>query len=137
MTFFALHVTGSLYCGSWFEHVLGYWNFAKENDNVMFVKYEKLKQDLESEIRKVGKFLDIDLDDEQVNKVAQHCTFDSMKKNKMANRDVWLLDQSVSKFMRKGEIGDWKNYFTFAQSDAFDAIYKQKMDGSGLDFQFD
>jgi len=135
--FFALHITGSLYCGSWFEHVLGYWNFANGNDKVMFVKYEELKQGLDTEIRKIAKFLDIDLDDEQVKKVAQHCTFDSMKKNKMANRDFWLLDQTVSKFMRKGEIGDWKNYFTFAQSETFDALYKEKIAGSGLEFQFD
>jgi hypothetical protein len=55
----------------------------------------------------------------------------------MANRDIsWLFDKKVCKFMRKGEIGDWRNYFTFAQSEFFDAIYTEKLKDTGLSFQF-
>uniref|UniRef100_A0A915E315 Sulfotransferase domain-containing protein n=1 Tax=Ditylenchus dipsaci TaxID=166011 RepID=A0A915E315_9BILA len=89
--FFALYLNGTLYCGSWFEHVLGYWKFAKGNDKVLFVKYEDLKQGLNSEVDKIAtKFLDFKLDDVQMAKVLQHTAFDSMKDNKMANRDFWL-----------------------------------------------
>ena len=56
----------------------------------------------------------------------------------MANREaIWLFNEKVSKFMRKGQVGDWKNYFTFSQSAAFDEVYAEKMIGSGLDFQFE
>ncbi|KAI1714698.1 sulfotransferase domain-containing protein [Ditylenchus destructor] len=135
--FFALHITGSLYCGSWFEHVLGYWNFAKNNDKVLFVKFEDMKQGLANEISTIAAFLDLSLNEEQTAKIVRHCTFDSMKDNKMANRDVWMLDQKISKFMRKGQVGDWKNYFTFAQSAAFAEVYEQKMSDSGLSFDFE
>uniref|UniRef100_A0A915EK20 Sulfotransferase domain-containing protein n=1 Tax=Ditylenchus dipsaci TaxID=166011 RepID=A0A915EK20_9BILA len=115
--FFALYLNGTLYCGSWFEHVLGYWKFAKGMTR--------------------SPVLDFKLDDVQMAKVLQHCTFDSMKDNKMANRDFWLFDQTVSKFMRKGQIGDWKNYFSIAQAQVFDELYEKRMLGTGLNFRFD
>lgn len=36
-----------------------------------------------------------------------------------------------------GEIGSWKDRFTVAQSEAFDRLYKQRMAGSGLEFDFE
>jgi len=139
--FFALYFAGSIYCGSWFEHVLGYWKFANtpaHKDRVMFCKYEDMKEDLPRQISRVASFINVELDQEKKDKVLNHCLFDSMKNNKMANRDtVWLFNQKISKFMRKGLVGDWRNYFTFAQSEAFDELYKEKMKDSGLDFRFD
>uniref|UniRef100_A0A7E4VK25 Sulfotransfer_1 domain-containing protein n=1 Tax=Panagrellus redivivus TaxID=6233 RepID=A0A7E4VK25_PANRE len=137
--FFALYYTGSVYCGSWFEHVLGYWNLAKKYpESVKFVKYEDMKDDFPGIVTEIADFLKIDLTPAQTNKVLTHCHFDSMKNNKMANRDtVWLFNQKISKFMRKGAVGDWKNYFTFVQSELFDELYKEKMAGSGLDFKFE
>jgi hypothetical protein len=57
----------------------------------------------------------------------------------MANRDYPLMfDKKVCHFMRKGQIGDWKNYFTHAQSEFFDTIYAEKMEcADGLHFQFE
>jgi len=139
--FFALYLSGSIYCGSWFEHVLGYWqltNSPNHKHRMMFCKFEEMKDDLPKEISRIADFMEIDLTDEQKKRVLDHCTFDSMKNNKMANRDtVWLFNQKISKFMRKGQVGDWRNYFTFAQSEAFDEIYKKKMENTGLDFRFE
>ena len=104
----------------------------------MFCKFEDMKEDLPLQISRVASFINVELTQEQKDKVRNHCLFDTMKNNKMANRDtVWLFNQKISKFMRKGQVGDWRNYFTFAQSEAFDELYKEKMKDSGLDFRFD
>ncbi|GBM61530.1 hypothetical protein AVEN_85818-1, partial [Araneus ventricosus] len=34
-------------------------------------------------------------------------------------------------------IGDWKNYFTEEQNRAFNKLYNEKMQGSGLELIFD
>lgn len=40
-------------------------------------------------------------------------------------------------FIRKGEVGDWKNYFTEEQNKRLDSLYAEKMAGSGLEFEFE
>lgn len=62
--------------------------------------------------------------------------FDTMKKNKMVSfSTVKVTNQEVSPFIRKGKVGDWKNFFTVAQHEEFNEDYKQKMKNSKLHFQ--
>ncbi|GMT11298.1 hypothetical protein PFISCL1PPCAC_2595, partial [Pristionchus fissidentatus] len=44
-------VSGVICCGSWFEHVLGYWKLAKNNSNVKFIRYEDMKRNLVDEVK--------------------------------------------------------------------------------------
>lgn len=36
-----------------------------------------------------------------------------------------------------GEIGDWKNHFTVAMNENFDAIFKEEMKNSNIQVQFE
>ncbi|KAI6214713.1 Sulfotransferase 1B1 [Aphelenchoides besseyi] len=136
--FFALYMTGSLYCGSWFEHVLGFWRFSQKNDKVLFCKFEDMKQDLCGSVDRIADFLEMKMEPSLMEKVYEHCTFDAMKKNPMANRNSnYLFDTNICKFMRKGIVGDWKNYFTFTQDELFQEEYEKRMKDTGLQFQFE
>ncbi|GMS91348.1 hypothetical protein PENTCL1PPCAC_13523, partial [Pristionchus entomophagus] len=136
--FFRLFCSGCICLGSWFEHVLGYWKFIQNNQQAKFICYEDMKRDLMAEMESIEGFVGVPLSLEQRAAVVEHCSFQSMKDNKMTNRDgLPMVDNKVSKFMRKGVVGDWKNHFTVAQNEAFDAIYKSEMEKSGLMFEFE
>ncbi|XP_075441061.1 sulfotransferase 1C1-like isoform X1 [Ascaphus truei] len=136
-SFVSAFLTGDVAWGSWFDHVIDWWK-AKDRHQILYVFYEDMIEDLKREIRKVMKFLGKDLSEEVLEKIHRHTTFQAMKENPMANYSSIpsaVFNQSISPFMRKGTVGDWKNHFLVAQNDEFEEEYKRKMEGSGLNFR--
>ena len=43
--YFEHYVEGQVACGSWFDHVLGWWAHSNAN-NILFIKYEDLHKDI-------------------------------------------------------------------------------------------
>uniref|UniRef100_A0A8C4WFY4 Sulfotransferase n=1 Tax=Gopherus evgoodei TaxID=1825980 RepID=A0A8C4WFY4_9SAUR len=122
--------------GPWHDHVKGWWK-VKDMHCVLFLFYEDMKKDLKREIQKVAQFLGKNLDQELLDKIVYHTSFDVMKDNPMANRSGVprsFMDLSISPFMRKGTVGDWKNHFTVAQNERFEEDYEKKMAGTNLTF---
>ena len=90
--------------GSWFDYTKSWWD-VKDVDNVYLVFYEDMKRDLEHEISKLCHFLDKQLPDSVVTKIADHCRFESMKKNPMTNHlDVYSINSKISPLLRKGKM---------------------------------
>lgn len=134
--FFELFKNDELLFGVWKDHVLGWWN-NREKSNYHFVKYEDMKKRPLEVVTNLANFLDVKADKEDLERVVHHTSFNEMKENKMTNREWWpTFDASLSKFMRKGIIGDWKNYFSKEQSSYVDKIC-QEMSRNGLDFEFE
>ncbi|XP_035217588.1 sulfotransferase family cytosolic 1B member 1-like [Stegodyphus dumicola] len=139
--FLHLFMKGYLVYGSWFDHVLPYWRFCQEHpDRMLFISFEQLKLDLPGMVSKIAFFLGRPLSPEAIEAISNHCTFEQMKSNNMVNREVLpisdLFDMTQSKFMRKGIIGDWKNYFTEEQNAIFNKLYNEKMQNSNLELIF-
>ncbi len=119
--------------GNWFDFNLGWWKH-KDDPNFLFVTYEEMKQDIRSVINKICKFLNKNLSSELIDEIIHHTSFDEMQKNKMTNTEYKEgEDGSKASFIRKGQIGEWVNYFNPEQLAYCDALTAEKMAASGID----
>ncbi|XP_021581164.2 sulfotransferase 1A1 [Ictidomys tridecemlineatus] len=135
-SFLEKFMDGQVSYGSWYQHVQESWELSRTHP-VLYLFYEDLKENPKSEIRKILEFLGRSLTEEMVDHIIQHTSFKEMKKNPMANYTTIpteFMDHSISPFMRKGIVGDWKSAFTVAQNERFDAHYAEKMAGCKLNF---
>lgn len=83
------------------------------------------------------KFLGKNLNESQLDAIIEHCSFENMKQNSSVNYEwnkMLGLFSSNGTFFRKGQIGDWLNYFSPKTSQEMDRIvkadlkYKKKFD---------
>lgn len=107
--------------GPFWVNVLSYWE-ARDRYNILFLRYEDMKQDLGSAINKVTKFLDLSIKNDQLPALIEHLSFATMKTNPATNNETLMagvVPPSDVKFMRKGVVGDYKNHLSDTQLDRF------------------
>ncbi|XP_073814193.1 sulfotransferase 2 [Musca autumnalis] len=149
--FSQLFLDGLTPIGSYWKHVLPFWE-RKNQPNVLFLKYEDMKRDLPATIRNCAAFLNVDyeLSDDNMKKICDHLKFDKMQSNPAVNLDPLLNrfdsngnrnteDESNGqiKFIRKGQIGDWKNYISHEMSKKFDDWIVENSRNTGLTFEYE
>ncbi|WCJ34351.1 Cytosolic sulfotransferase 17 [Euphorbia peplus] len=128
--------------GPYWDHLLGYWKASLEHpDRVLFLKYEDLKNDICFYVKKIANFIGcpFSLEEEKqgmVEKIAHLCSFENLSnlevnKSKITNKYIPIQIEN-NLFFRKGEVGDWKNYFTPEMAERLDQITRDKFSGSGL-----
>ena len=100
-----------------------------------------MKKDLASAVAQIATFMGYSLTDDIIKSIAEATTFDKMKDNPAASKKhtfdaEFNKDGSVS-FIRKGEVGDWKNHLSEEQSAKIDALVEKHLAGTGLVFQYE
>ncbi|XP_052425477.1 sulfotransferase 6B1 [Carassius gibelio] len=124
--FFSDFMAGEVAWGSYFDHALA-WEKRLDDPNVMIVTYEELKQNLSEGVKNISGFFSLPLTDEQVSSIAGESTFSAMLENSQKSHG-----NTGSIFFRKGEVGDWKNHFSDAQSKQMDELFQAKLAGTNL-----
>ncbi|XP_055783893.1 sulfotransferase 6B1-like [Salvelinus fontinalis] len=124
--FFSEFMSGKVPWGSYFDHVLG-WEKRMDDPNVIIVTFEELKQDLSEGVRRVSEFFGFSLSDPQIQTIAEESTFNAMKESSNDSHG-----QMGNVLFRKGEVGDWKNHFSPAQSQEMDTAFEKHLAGTKL-----
>lgn len=121
--FFECFITGRLIYGSWFDHTSDWLPHTQGQSGGRHVlRYEELRQDLAGQIREIASFLHRELTPQAVSAITDHCSFQAMRANPFTNRGKDpIIDSAIASFLRKGVVGDWRNYFTESQLERIDA----------------
>lgn len=127
----------SLY-GGWLNNVHDWWYQFSSSTNVLFLKYEDVKSDVSHTVDVIADFLNTPLTRQEKEIILKHTTFQNMRSNPATNLNkVSFLQQDRISFQRKGQVGDWKNYFTPEQDCFLENLCKEKLEKIGLTFQFE
>jgi len=80
------------------------WNIP--SDQVLLTRFENLKQDFDVEIQKISMFLGVTLSRNQVQHIKNETSMERMRQR----RGESTLPEE-KRFYRRGQIGEWTNYF--------------------------
>ncbi|KGL80540.1 Sulfotransferase 6B1, partial [Tinamus guttatus] len=124
--FFSEFMNGKVSWGSYFDHAVT-WNKHIEDENIMVVLYEDLKQNLTSSVKRIAEFFGFSSTAEQIQSIADRATFQAVKDKAQETHGP-----VGSVLFRKGVVGDWKNLFTEAQNQEMDAKFQVCLGGTKL-----
>lgn len=138
---FKMYCDGVIGFGPFWEHMLGYWNESlKRPNNVLFLKYDDMKHDIVSNLKKLASFLGFPFSPEEekqgvIQDIAKLCSFEEMKKLDVNKNGKSIKDIENKYLFRKGEVGDWVNYLSPSMVKQLSLIMEEKLDASGLSFK--
>ncbi|KAG2706899.1 hypothetical protein I3760_05G123200 [Carya illinoinensis] len=129
----------SLY-GPYWDHVLSFWKESIENpQNIIFLKYEKMKEQPTYELRKVAEFLGCPFTPEEeakgvVNDILSLCSFDNLSTLEVNKSGKLSSGHPNEAFFRLGKVGDYTNYLTAEMVEKLDRITEEKFRETQLKF---
>ena len=125
-----LHVYG----GYW-NHLLNGWQH-RDHENLKFLWFEDMKKDTKAVIDELCDFLQHTLTEDKKGQLLEHVKFDNMKNNPNANPSAKFKSNNAppkKDFMRKGQVGDWKNYFDKERCEKWEKWIAENIKGTGLE----
>ncbi|XP_053692427.1 sulfotransferase 1B1-like [Sabethes cyaneus] len=105
-------------------HVIGYHSL--ENcSNVLFLKYEDMKCNLPETVEKVCRFFGRSYEQDELNLLYEHLSFDAMKNNLACNYEDrsegdWQNKDRDARFIRRGQMDSWKEELSTDQTEEID-----------------
>lgn len=147
--FIEVFLENKMVYGSSSQHMLEFYK-RRDQSNVLMVKYEDMKRDLPTVIRQCAEHLKVSrtLTTDDIDKLCEHVKFEKMEKNPSVNLETLVFqDPAVKeqidhetynkvKFIRKGQVGDWQNYFSPATNAKFDKWIEDNLTGTGMTFDY-
>ncbi|XP_010674742.3 cytosolic sulfotransferase 15, partial [Beta vulgaris subsp. vulgaris] len=128
---------GRILYGPFFDHVIGFWKASLELPNkVLFLKYEDFKDDPSYHLKRVAEFIGMPFSQEEesdgvIKQIIEFCSIKNMKELEVNKSGVINKIFEKKSYFRKGEVGDWTNYFTHDMEERMKKLMEDKIEGTG------
>jgi aryl sulfotransferase len=108
---------------------LSTWWALREHPNVKLVHFNRLKANLEGEMRSIATFLGIDLPELTWERAVRHCSFDHMKAHaaQYAPLGGSIWEGGADTFINKGTNGRWKDVLSPDESQAYEQMALERL----------
>ncbi|XP_032843196.1 sulfotransferase 6B1 isoform X1 [Tyto alba] len=124
--YFAAFMNGKVTWGSYIHHLVE-WNKYIDDERIMMISYEELKEDQILGMKRIAAFFRFNLCEEDFIRIAQMTTFQAMKEKSK---------ETHGKFgdilFRKGVVGNWRDLFSKAQNEEMDQKFEDCLGGTKL-----
>jgi aryl sulfotransferase len=109
------------------HHLATFWPH-RFRENVLLVHFNDLLADLDGEMRRVARFIDVPLP-HRFPELVEAATFASMKRNAEALMPgaERMFDGGARRFIYKGENGRWRGVLSARQLDAYETLLSQTL----------
>ncbi len=135
--FFEIVEANIVHARDLFEHTVPWYQFNKQRESSLIVVYENMRKDLRGHIKKLSDFLGRNYSDELIDLITHRTTFENMASDPKLNLSGRkIMRQEISKFLRKGKVGDWQEYFNDYQNAYIDEKIRKYFDPIGLHFEY-
>ena len=122
--------------GEYWKHLLSWWH-RRNDDNVLYLVYEHMREDLPGTIRRVAEFIGVPLDDELMAITEEHASLNFMLKHKNRFDDYLLRTLSEEKAglpagsdsskVREGQVGSSKNGISPEVQKELDEVWRREI----------
>uniref|UniRef100_A0A670ZNQ1 Sulfotransferase n=1 Tax=Pseudonaja textilis TaxID=8673 RepID=A0A670ZNQ1_PSETE len=110
--------------GSYIEYLCT-WNKYIDNENVLPITYEEIKENSALGAKKISTFFELNLNEEDFQGVAERSTFKVMKEKSKTTHG-----EAGEALFRKGGVSDWKTLFSEANNKEMDTVFKERLEGT-------
>lgn len=113
---------------SFWENTQTWWAL-RDQPNVKLMHFNRLKADLEGEMRAIAAFLDIELPADRWPAAVEHCSFDYMKAHaeRYAPLGGMPWEGGADTFINKGVNGRWRDVLSASESAAYERMALEKL----------
>jgi aryl sulfotransferase len=92
---------------SFWDHVKGWWE-QRRRPNILLLHYANLVADRTGEMRRLARFLDIEVDEERLPAMVARCQIDYMRDQARVSRHYVAFKDGAANFFNKGTNGRWR-----------------------------
>ncbi|XP_067391876.1 sulfotransferase 6B1-like [Emydura macquarii macquarii] len=124
--YFTAFMHGKLCWGSYFDYLIE-WNKHIDDENVMMITYEEMKENRASGVKRIAEFFGLLLTEEQLQAVAERSSFQAMKANAQKTHGAF-----GNVLFRKGDVNDWKKLFNEDQNQEMDKTFEEHLASTKL-----